>query len=124
MGFYRVGEWLLKSGEMLCELRHESGSRNILYAFVSGGKVCYIGKTVQPLRIRLYGYQRPNPSQRTNVKGNALIMELLRGSIEVEIWALPDNGLLFYGGIHVNLAAGLEDALLREIKPPWNRPSR
>jgi hypothetical protein len=39
----------------------------------------------------------------------------------VEIYALPDNGLLRYGGFHVNLAAGLEDSIVRDLNPPWNR---
>jgi hypothetical protein len=38
----------------------------------------------------------------------------------VAIYVLPDNGLLYYGGFHVNLAAGLEDSLVRELQPPWN----
>ena len=39
----------------------------------------------------------------------------------IEIHALPDNGLLYYGGFHVNLAAGLEDNLIKILKPEWNR---
>ena len=38
----------------------------------------------------------------------------------VEIHALPDNGLLYYRGFHVNLAAGLEDSLVATLKPVWN----
>jgi len=33
---------------------------------------------------------------------------------------LADHGLLHYGGFHVNLAAGLEDSLIRDLNPPWN----
>lgn len=38
----------------------------------------------------------------------------------VEILALPDNGLLHYGQFHINLAAGLEDDLIKRIDPEWN----
>jgi hypothetical protein len=38
----------------------------------------------------------------------------------VEIFALQDNDLLHYGGFDVNLAAGLEDSLVRDLSPPWN----
>jgi hypothetical protein len=38
----------------------------------------------------------------------------------VEVYVLPDSGLLYYGGFHVNLAAGLEDALIDSLDPPWN----
>jgi hypothetical protein len=33
----------------------------VLYAFVSSGKVLYVGKTTMPLGKRMYGYQRPGP---------------------------------------------------------------
>lgn len=39
----------------------------------------------------------------------------------MEIHVLPDNGLLYYGGFHVNLAAGLEDSLVATIRPVWNK---
>ena len=38
----------------------------------------------------------------------------------MDIFVLPDNGLLHYGLFHVNLAAGLEDSIVRELNPPWN----
>lgn len=47
--------------------------------------------------------------------------QLLFEGKTVHIHALPDNGLLFYGGFHVNLAAFLEDALIAELKPSSNR---
>jgi hypothetical protein len=48
---------------------------------------------------------------------------LVAAGTSVEIHALPDNdnGLLYYGGIHVNLAAGLEDSLIAALKPSWNK---
>lgn len=121
MGFRRVGEWRLLNGTLKCNLAEQESARNILYAFVSCGAVVYVGKTVQTLKKRLSGYEKPGPSQSTNIKGNALIRENLISSKPVEIFALPDNGLLFYGGFHVNLAAGLEDALVSGLKPAWNK---
>ena len=38
----------------------------------------------------------------------------------LKILALPDNGLLHYGKFHLNPAAALEDAIIREIDPEWN----
>ena len=81
----------------------------------------YVGKTVSALNQRMYGYQKPGPSQSTNIKGNRLICESLSMNKPIEIYALPDNGLLRYGGFHVNLAAGLEDSLVAELKPEWNK---
>lgn len=92
----------------------------MLYAFVVGDEVLYIGKTVQPLRARMRGYERPAPTQSTNERSHAKIREFLAGGREVQVLALPDNGLLHYGGFHVNLAAGLEDSIVRELRPKWN----
>ncbi|WP_341327733.1 hypothetical protein [Methylotuvimicrobium sp. KM2] len=63
MGFCKVGEWRLESGQAKCALIAEANSQNILYAFVVAGLVMYIGKTAQPLKKRLYGYQNPGPTQ-------------------------------------------------------------
>ncbi|MFA5915706.1 MAG: hypothetical protein WC830_19350 [Burkholderiales bacterium] len=121
MGFRKVGEWKLDAEQLKCVLMDQAESHNILYAFVSAGEVVYIGKTVQVLKARMYGYQRPGPTQSTNIKGNKLIAEALTAARPVEIHALPDNGLLYYGGFHVNLAAGLEDSLVSSLKPAWNK---
>ena len=69
----------------------------------------------------MYGYQNPGATQSTNIKGNKFIRESLSGGSAVEVHALPDNGLLYYGGFHVNLAAGLEDSLVAQLKPKWNK---
>lgn len=38
----------------------------------------------------------------------------------MEILALPDAGHLRYGQFHLNLAAGLEDDIIRTLDPAWN----
>jgi hypothetical protein len=121
MGFRKVADWKIKAGALECFLEDLSKAQNILYAFVSDGNVVYIGKTVRSLHQRMYGYRRPHSTQSTNIKGNRLILVALSSGSSVEIYALPDNGLLYYGGFHVNLAAGLEDSLVNAIKPPWNK---
>jgi len=120
IGFHAVGHWELVDGELSFELLRHGSQRNILYAFVSDGDVKYVGKTVQPLTKRLYGYKNPGSSQSTNIKNNARIKELLRSGAAVDILALPDNGLLHYGQFHVNLAAGLEDSIIAVLQPEWN----
>lgn len=120
IGFRPIGQWRLERKKLNIELTAMMNNRNVLYAFVSNGEVKYIGKTIQPLQRRMYGYQNPGPTQRTNITNHALLKELLFEGKTVEIFALPDNGLLHYGGFHINLAAGLEDSLVRTIGPPWN----
>lgn len=80
----------------------------------------YVGKTVQPLRTRLAGYRSPGATQSTNINNKRRIYESLLKGKSVEIYSLADNGLLRFGGFHVNLAAGLEDSIVRDLKPDWN----
>ena len=120
MGFVRCGEWHLYGGQPDYVLERHATAQNVLYAFIASGEVAYIGKTTQPLQRRMYGYKRPGPTQSTNIKCNAYLREALQGGKNISIHALPDNGLLYYGGFHVNLAAGLEDSIISGIKPSWN----
>jgi hypothetical protein len=120
IGFKPAGRCKLLDGKLAFELNEYADSPNVLYAFVVGGHLMYIGKTVQTLRKRMAGYRSPGPTQPTNIRNNGNIRDSLAHGEQVEIYALPDNGLLHYGGFHVNLAAGLEDSLIRKLKPPWN----
>ncbi len=120
MGFVRCGEWHLDGTQPKYVLERHATAQNVLYAFIISGEVAYIGKTTQPLQRRMYGYQRPGPTQSTNIKCNAYLREALQDGKAVAIHALPDNGLLYYGGFHVNLAAGLEDSIISGIRPSWN----
>lgn len=120
MGFRRSASWRGERGSLECIFQEHAAAQNVLYAFVSEGDVLYIGKTVRTLKQRMYGYRRPVATQSTNIKGNRLILEALAGGRTVEVYALPDTGLLYYGGFHVNLAAGLEDSLVAALQPPWN----
>jgi hypothetical protein len=121
IGFRMCGKWQLEVDRLKCILEDDAPAKNILYAFVCQGKVLYIGKTVRSLKQRMYGYQNPGPTQFTNIEGKKHICKALASGKCVEVYALPDNGLLYYGGFHVNLAAGLEDSLIAQLKPEWNK---
>ena len=120
MGFKQVGNWALESEKIRFTLDDAASAKNVLYAFISQETVMYIGKTIQTLKQRMNGYKNPAPTQTTNIKGNRLISKILLLNQSVAIFALPDNCLLFYGGFHVSLAAGLEDNLIEKLNPPWN----
>ena len=120
IGFNKVGDWILEGQDPKCVLTSLENTPNILYAFISEGNVNYIGKTTQPLKGRMYGYENPGPSQITNIRVKRKIEELLSQGKPVEIYALPDNGLLYYGDFHMNLAAALEDSIIQIMNPLWN----
>lgn len=93
---------------------------NALYAFCAGDDVLYIGKTVRSLKYRLTGYCSPGASQVTNQKCNALIRKRLANGERVDLYAFTPINLMKYGDFEINLAAGLEDSLIRELAPAWN----
>ena len=119
-GFRSVGNWSFDGKQILFHLEELGQSKNILYAFVVASEVRYVGKTTMALQKRLYGYQNPGPTQSTNIKNNANIRRALEKGQGVEIYALPDSGLMHYAGFHLNLAAGLEDSIVSELRPEWN----
>jgi hypothetical protein len=121
IGFRRVGSWNQTPSGIACAFDDCADTRNILYSFICGQTVLYVGKTVGSLKKRMYGYQNPGPTQSTNIKGNRNISALLADGNKVEIFALPDNGLLHFGVFHINLAAGLEDSIVRTLNPRWNQ---
>ena len=92
------GEWQMSADRVRCTLIANAQAANVLYAFVCDKTVMYVGKTTQSLKARMNGYANPGPTQSTNIKGNAKIRELLLAGKTVEVYALPDNGLLRYGG--------------------------
>lgn len=122
IGFALAGQWELAENGIVCELQDFANTCNALYAFAVDGELMYMGKTVakSPLRSRFAGYRNPRPTQSTNIKNNRNIRESLDRGKRVEIYVLPDRGLFYYGGFHLNLAAGLEDSLVRDLNPPWN----
>jgi hypothetical protein len=120
MGFRKFGEWQIENDRLKCVFASDATARNVLYAFISKGVVLYIGKTVRSLKKRMYNYQNPGPTQSTSIRCHKLIFDTVTSGGSIEIHALLDNGLLYYGGFHVNLAAGLEDSLVSKSKPAWN----
>jgi hypothetical protein len=120
IGFVPAGHWLLEDDRLRCELTRHSTQKNILYAFVCDGQVKYVGKTIRALWVRMSGYRTPGKTQTTNINNHRHIKESLSRGAAVEILALPDSGLLHYGQFHLNLAAALEDAIIRIMDPEWN----
>lgn len=120
IGFQLAGHWLLVDDDLTVQFVRHASQSNVLYAFCVDGDVKYVGKTTQSLATRLYGYRKPGPTQFTNQRNNRLIRENLLNGSAVDIFALPDNGLLLYGDFHLNLAAGLEDSVIATLSPEWN----
>jgi hypothetical protein len=122
IGFEVAGHWRSEEGvdRIQPEIIKHARQINILYAFVCDGAVMYVGKTVQTLARRMSGYSRPVPAQITNMRVNEKIRAVMQAGQAVDILALPDSGLMHYGVFHLNLAAALEDDIIRQLDPLWN----
>jgi hypothetical protein len=120
IGFRKVGVWSLNSEVPALAIEEEANSSNILYSFVVDGVPKYVGKTIQPLKKRMYGYIKPAATQSTNIRNNANLKSALNMGSAVELYVLPDSGLLHFGVFHLNLAAGLEDSIVSKLRPEWN----
>jgi len=120
LGFKKAGDWLLKDENLQFDLREYQDETNIIYAFTINGKIMYIGKSVQSLKTRVNLYKNAGESQKTNLRVNAnLIDELLKGK-SISIYALVFEVPFYYADIQIDLAAGLEDGLIKKFDPDWN----
>ncbi len=99
-------------------------ARNSLYAFVEGDAVKYIGKTARTIRVRFVGYKNPTQRQRTNWRNNRNIRDALGAGAAIRILVFNPISFFRYGDFEINLAAGLEDALIETFDPPWNGRDR
>jgi len=120
LGFEEAGYWFLENGEISFKLYKSQKATNILYAFVVEGVVKYLGKSTQSLSKRMYLYKKCGPSQRTNLRNHAQIKASLEQGQTVRIFAFIQKEIMEYKGIPINLAAGLEDTLISQLRPNWN----
>jgi hypothetical protein len=124
VGFMVAGFWQLSGNEIGFELRYFADSRNVLYAFAVDGDLVYVGKSNRTLRARMQSYQFPAKApakiRDNRAKNNARIREQLLLGRRVAIYALCTEGHIKYRGVAINLAAGMEDALIHNLAPDWN----
>lgn len=128
IGFRSAAKWIISGDILGYEFHHEMELQlrpifevgNALYSFCADDEVLYIGKTTQSLRKRMMGYCKPGQSQATNLRCNEKIRRMLADGRHISILAFAPLNQLQYAGFEINLAAGLEDALIRQFDPPWN----
>lgn len=125
LNFRRVGNWELSNTVLRLVLPPPMPTaQDLLYAFTVDGELSYIGKTTQGLVRRMQGYRSPPATAErggsTNINNNRRIVEALTRGASVDIYVLDNLPPHQHGGFQVNLAAGLEDTLVRELSPAWN----
>lgn len=118
-GFVHTGRWVLNPEGVLVFAGNAPKQPGV-YIFVQARTARYVGVASRNLAQRLYMYGRPGSSQRTNIRLNAVLRnELANGEIiDVYVASPPD---LEWNGWKVSGAEGLEAAIIRGFRLPWNR---
>lgn len=132
LGFVDAGRWKPSGDFIAYEIdgEHADANRvlfdapNALYAFVRGERVLYIGNTSRSIRKRYVGYCRPGKRQTTNLRCHHNIKTAIAEGLEIRIFAFAPITQLQYADFEINLAAGLEDSLIRAFDPPWKGRER
>lgn len=126
LGFLNIAEWILNEAKLQAVgddadvWKALTKEERALYAFCHDSKVLYIGKTTRSIKKRFMGYCSPGEGKSTNKKCHKEIWRLLGLRKSVRILVFPDTAKLQWDGFRINLAAGLEDALVDHFRPPLN----
>jgi predicted GIY-YIG superfamily endonuclease len=114
IGFELAGKWILENSTIKYQIPEILLSReNVLYAFVSGNEILYIGTTQNFKKIMNF-CQTSNPSQLTNNRNHENILELLNNGKNVDIYVLEAEP-------SKDLRTELKIQLISEFKPKWNK---
>lgn len=124
IGFSKVGLWALNREQLQLHLIAGQKLKPALYAFIADEKILYVGKTSRYLPKRLYHYQKPGPTQSTNIRMNNNLREYLKQFKVVEIYAFGDQDKQKIGDFELDIPAGLEDDIIRKTRPIWNSRKR
>lgn len=119
-GFCEIGRWQEVDGALVLDLVETVRKRGAVYVFVDNDEIAYIGLSMMPLDKRLYFYARPGPKQSTNIRLKALILDRLQSGSSFKILA-AFPGKLEWNGLSLDVAPGLETALINATQPKWNK---
>lgn len=116
-GFTEIGCW--QTGLDRLDPPRDLPALRGVYAFAVDECVLYVGLASRSIRQRLGFYARPGSSQRTNVRLNGQIRQLIGEghTVRVLIAHPPD---LEWGKFRISGPEGLEAALIEDFQPPWN----
>ena len=116
LGFAKAGVFILEGEDLIFKIEEKyTEQRDLLYCFSLDGLPVYVGKTSQILRNRLAQYRRPGRSQKTNRRVNLEIIKSLKHGGKLEIYVLTSPKDLRFRGFRLNLAAGLEDSVIKNV---------
>lgn len=117
-GFVRIGEWTAVNEEAFA-LDSAAPREPGVYVFVVDGVISYIGLTQRGLRGRMAHYVRGHSRQRTSARIKGRILAALAAGCRIEVLVATPEATT-WNDLPVQIAPGLEAALIRLIQPEWN----
>jgi len=123
-GFVEVGEWRLKESlkSGITFNLNKLGDERVIYAFAVDDKTRYIGvceNSSTTLKDRM-GRYRSLQGAGTNKRIAIKIRDHLKCKKVVKIFALKPESIYQYKSLNVDLVKGLENPLIKELRPEWN----
>jgi hypothetical protein len=117
-GFRRVGCWRLVAAGDGIELDFTADREPGVYVYAVDGIAHYVGTAHRGLhgRFRRYAITK---SMRTSQRIRKKILCFLAAGRVVEIYTLTPPELVWQG-LPVDLIAGIEEGLIRNLRPIWN----
>lgn len=112
----QAGGCLKTVGDKAAQWRWLTARARALYAFCSGHKVLYIRRSTTTLSKRL-----ATLGSTTDAPLPQSIRKLLVAGKEVRILVLADQPTISWGPFAIDLAAGLEESLIKAFRPAWNK---
>ncbi len=120
-GFRRLGCWQPSSLYQGIELDFTSAREPGVYAYVIDNTVHYIGSAQRGLHNRFRQYATTKTMRTAaRIREEILICIALGKTVEVYTLVPPTHT---WNGLPVDLIAGLEEGLIRTLRPAWNRRS-
>jgi hypothetical protein len=118
-GFVRVGEWRLTAKNDGLLLDGQADRLAGVYAYVADGEVRYVGSAQRGLHTRFRRYVTTE-TMRTSARIRGKIIECLTAGSSVEVFTISPPAF-DWRGLPIDLVAGLEEGLIRSMRPLWNR---
>ena len=125
IGLEDAASWKLTTGglktvgDKAARWRWLTARPGALYAFCSGDKVLYIGRSTTTLSKRFGAL-----GDAADAPLHQAIRKLLVAGKEVRILVLANQPTISWGPFPIDLAAGLEESLSKAFRPAWNKSNR
>ena len=117
-GFTHAGDWLLKPDSSRAEFHGSAPKEAGVYAYLVGGVISYVGSAQRGLKRRLRHYVLAD-NKRTSMRVREAIEAKLKAGLKVEVFTIVPAPMT-HNGLPIDPVVGLEEGLIRFVKPEWN----